>query len=127
METVRAITQANHRTREEHMRSPPQPKVGRNHPYPLPESHMLVLEDTMRRHPAPYDTRVRHIQAAVLLLIAACVLLILVDNLPDHRAIAHFPLPTGQAAYQQPGGVSGATVNTIVTCERDRVCDEGGS
>ena len=125
METLRATTPTNHRTREEHMRSPPQPKVGRHHPYSLPESHMLVLEDTTRRHPAPYDTSARHIQAAVLLLLASCVLLILIDSLPDHRAIAHFPLPTGQAAYS--AGTSGAALNTIVTCQRDRVCDEGGS
>lgn len=107
------------------MRSPPQPKVGHNHPYPLRESHMLVLEDTTRG--APSDSIARHIQAAVTLFIGACVLLILIDNLPDHRAIAHFPAPIGQAAHQHAGGVSGATLNTIVTCERDRVCDEGGS
>ena len=105
------------------MRSPPQPRVARDHPHPLPESHMLVLEDTMRRH-APTDSRTRHIQAAVLLLLAACVLLILIDNLPDFRAIAS--PPTGQAV-QHPGGASGAGPNTVITCHRDRVCAEGGS
>jgi hypothetical protein len=106
------------------MHSPPQPKVGRNHPYPLRESHMLVLEDTTRGTPS--ESIARHIQAAVMLFLAACVLLILVDNLPDHRAIAHFPLPTESAAHH-PGGISGATLNTIVPCEHDRVCAEGGS
>ena len=108
------------------MRSPLQPKIGRNDPYPLPESHMLVLEDTMRRH-APTDSRTRHIQAAVLLLLAACVVLILIDHLPDYRAIAHFSPPTGQAVQQHPGGTSGAGLNTVISCHRDRVCAEGGS
>jgi len=79
----------------------------------------------MRRH-APTDSRTRHIQAAVLLLLAACVLLILIDNLPDFRAIAHFSPPTGQGV-QHPGGASGAGPNTVITCHRDRVCAEGGS
>ena len=51
------------------MRSPLQPKIGRNDPYPLPESHMLVLEDTMRRHAELMDGRAPHVQAGVLLLL----------------------------------------------------------
>ena len=107
------------------MVSAPQPTVGRDHPYPLRESHMLVLEDTMR---APQrDSRARHIQAAVMLLLAACVLLILIDSLPDHRATARFPWPTEQATARHAGGTSRNRLDTTVTCQRDRVCREGGS
>ena len=107
------------------MRSPHQPTVGRNGSCPLPESHMLVLEDTMR---APQsDSRARHIQAAVMLLLAACVLLILIDSLPDHRATARFPWPTEQATARHAGGTSRSRIDTTVTCQRDRVCREGGS
>jgi hypothetical protein len=123
MEIARHRT-LNHRTREGHMRSPHQPTVGRTDPYPLPESHILVLEDTKGRHPA--DAPARHIQAAILLLLAACVLLMVIDSSPDHRTAARSPAPGAQAVQQYRVGTSGAALNTI-TCEQDRACAEGGS
>ena len=109
------------------MRSPLQPKNGRNDPYPLLESHMLVLEDTMRRHAELMDGRAPHVQAGVWLLLAACVLLMLIDSLPDHRTAARSPAPAAQAVQQHRGGISGAALNTVISCEQDRVCAEGGS
>ena len=108
------------------MRSPLQPKIGRNDPYPLPESHMLVLEDTMRRHAELMDGRAGHVQAGILLLLAACVLLAVLDNLPDRTTAARSPVPTTQAIRQHPAG-AGADLNAFGTCMRDRVCAEGGS
>jgi hypothetical protein len=108
------------------MRSPLQPKIGRNDPYPLPESHMLVLEDTMRRHAELMDGRARHVQAGVLLLLAACVLLAVLDSLPDRTAAARSPVPAAQATRQHPAS-GGADLNVFTTCMRDRVCQEGGS
>jgi hypothetical protein len=108
------------------MRSPLQPKIGRNDPYPLPESHMLVLEDTMRRHAELMDGRAPHVQAGVLLLLAACVLLAVLDSLPDRTAAARSPVPTAPATRQHPAG-AGADLNAFTTCMRDRVCPEGGS
>jgi hypothetical protein len=124
MEIARHRT-LNHRTREGHMRSPHQPTVGRTDPYPLPESYMLVLEDTNGRHPA--GAPARHIQAAILLLLAACVLLMVIDSSPDHRTAARFPAPAAQTVQEHRGGISGAALNAVTTCEQDRVCAEGGS
>jgi hypothetical protein len=108
------------------MRCPLPPKIGRNDPYPLPESHMLVLEDTMRRHAELMDGRARLIQAGVLLLLGACVLLAVLDSLPDRTAVARSPVPTAQATRQRPAG-AGADLNAFTTCIRERVCPEGGS
>ena len=107
------------------MRSPHQPTVGRNDSYPLPESHMLVLEDTKGRPPT--DATARPIQTAILLLLAACGLSMLIDSLPDHRTAARYPAPGAQAVQQHRGGISGAALNTVTTCEQDRACAEGGS
>ena len=108
------------------MNSPSQPTIGRNCTHPLPESHLLVLEDATRRHAEPTDARPRHIQAGVLLLLAACVLLALLDSLPDRKTTARSPVPAAQAAQRHPGGV-GVEFNFFSTCARDRVCAEGGS
>ena len=101
-----------------------QPTVGRNDSYPLPESHMLVLEDTTDRHPADAPG---HIQAAILLLLAACVLLMVIDSPADFRTAVRSPAPAAQAVQQHRGGIAGAALNTVTTCEQDRACAEGGS
>ena len=83
---------------------------------------MLVLEDTMRQHAELMDGRARHVQAGVLLLLAACVLLAVLDSLPDRTTAA--PVPAAEATRQHP---TGTDLNAFRTCIRDRVCAEGGS
>jgi hypothetical protein len=106
--------------------SPSRPPTGRKYVHPLPESHLLVLEDATRRHAELTDARPRHIQAGVLLLLAACAFLALLDGLPDRKTTARAPVPAAQAAQRHPGG-AGAEFNVLSTCARDRVCAEGGS
>jgi hypothetical protein len=106
--------------------SPSRPTKGRKYAHPLAESHLLVLEDVTRRHAEPTDARPRHIQAGVLLLLAACALLALLDSLPDRKTTARSPVPAAQAAQRHPGG-AGAEFKVLGTCARDRVCAEGGS
>ena len=59
-----------------------------------------------------------------MLLLAACVVLILIDSLPDHTATARFPWPTEQATARHAGTTSGSHLDITVTCQRDRVCRE---
>jgi hypothetical protein len=106
--------------------SSPQPAVGRNDPHPLPESHMLVLEDTLTRHAVSTGAGAGHLLAGALLLLAACALLALLDRFPDRTTAARSAVPDAQAAQHHPGG-SGAEFNAYTTCVRDRVCAEGGS
>ena len=97
-----------------------------DHSHPLPECHLLILEDAMRRHAELTDGRARLVQAGVLLLLAACILLALLDSPPDRKTAAAPPVPNAPAARHHPGD-TGADLITFSTCMRDRVCPEGGS
>jgi len=128
------VTRCIHQIREEHVNSPTGrfentragARARRDHSDLLPECHLLVLEDAMRRHAELTDGRARHVKAGVLLLLAACVLLAVLDSLPDRKTAARPPEPTAQAVRHHPGG-TGVDLNIFSTCMRDRVCPEGGS
>jgi len=100
-------------------------RAHRHYRYPVSEIDLLVLEDAVGRRSALADGRTRPFQAVVLLLLAACALFALVDNVADRRVVAGLPAPSQQSAQQQQL-LSESEFNSG-PCACERACAAGGS